>query len=52
MRNLHYRVLLQKEPEGRCTGNPLPAGPMYPTGYIERTGTGTGEMIRGFREYE
>ena len=31
---------------GSVPGNPLLAEPMYLTGYIERMGTGTGDMIR------
>ncbi len=31
---------------GSVPGNPLLAGPMYLTGYIERMGTGTRDMIR------
>ena len=38
------------EPHGSVSGNPLLAEPLYLTKYIERMGTGTGDMIRRCRE--
>ncbi len=37
-------------PHGSVPGNPLLAEPLYLTKYIERMGTGTGDMIRRCRE--
>jgi ATP-dependent DNA helicase RecG len=39
-----------REPHGSVPGNPLLAEPLYLTQYIERMGTGTGDMIRRCRE--
>jgi predicted HTH transcriptional regulator len=39
-----------REPHGSVPGNPLLAEPMYLAQYIERMGTGTGDMIRHCRE--
>ena len=39
-----------REPHGSVPGNPLLAEPLYLTKYIERMGTGTGDMIRRCRE--
>ena len=39
-----------REPHGSVPGNPLLAEPLYLTQYIERMGTGTGDMIRQCRE--
>jgi ATP-dependent DNA helicase RecG len=39
-----------RQPHGSVPGNPLLAEPLYLTRYIERMGTGTGDMIRRCRE--
>jgi len=39
-----------REPHGSVPGNPLLAEPMYLVQYIERMGTGTGDMIQRCRE--
>ena len=39
-----------REPHGSVPHNPLLAEPLYLTQYIERLGTGTGDMIRRCRE--
>lgn len=39
-----------REPHASVPGNPLLAEPMYLAGYIERMGTGTGDMIVRCRE--
>ncbi len=39
-----------RNPHGSVPGNPLLAEPLYLTKYIERMGTGTGDMIRRCRE--
>ncbi len=39
-----------REPHGSVPANPLLAEPLYLTQYIERMGTGTGDMIRRCRE--
>ena len=39
-----------REPHGSVPGNPLLAEPMYLAQYIERMGTGTGDMIRRCRD--
>jgi predicted HTH transcriptional regulator len=39
-----------REPHGSYPANPLVAEPLYLAGYIERMGTGTGDMIRRCRE--
>ena len=39
-----------REPHGSVPGNPLLAEPMYLAQYIERMGTGTGDMINRCRE--
>ncbi|MEK7768952.1 MAG: Fic family protein [Pseudomonadota bacterium] len=39
-----------RDPHGSVPGNPLLAEPLYLTQYIERMGTGTGDMIRRCRE--
>ncbi len=39
-----------RRPHGSVPGNPLLAEPLYLTRYIERMGTGTGDMIRRCRE--
>ena len=39
-----------RHPHGSVPGNPLLAEPLYLTKYIERMGTGTGDMIRLCRE--
>jgi ATP-dependent DNA helicase RecG len=39
-----------REPHGSIPANPLLAEPLYLTQYIERLGTGTGDMIRRCRE--
>ncbi len=39
-----------REPHGSFPGNPLLAEPLYLTKYIERMGTGTGDMIRACLE--
>ena len=39
-----------RHPHGSVPGNPLLAEPLYLTKYIERMGTGTGDMIRRCRE--
>lgn len=39
-----------REPHGSVPHNPLLAEPLYLTQYIERMGTGTGDMIRRCRE--
>ena len=39
-----------RHPHGSVPGNPLLAEPLYFTKYIERMGTGTGDMIRLCRE--
>ena len=39
-----------REPHGSVPGNPLLAEPLYLARYIERMGTGTGDMIRRCRE--
>jgi ATP-dependent DNA helicase RecG len=39
-----------RQPHGSIPANPLLAEPLYLTQYIERLGTGTGDMIRRFRE--
>lgn len=39
-----------REAHGSVPGNPLLAEPLYLTKYIERMGTGTGDMIRRCRE--
>ncbi|WP_407712287.1 ATP-binding protein [Butyricimonas virosa] len=46
-----------REPHTSIPANPLLAEPMYLTGYIERMGTGTGDIIKqcvakGLREPE
>lgn len=39
-----------RHPHGSVPGNPLLAEPLYLTKYIERMGTGTGDMIKLCRE--
>ena len=39
-----------RQPHGSVPGNPLLAEPLYLARYIERMGTGTGDMIRRCRE--
>ena len=39
-----------RQPHGSIPANPLLAEPLYLTQYIERLGTGTGDMIRRCRE--
>ncbi|MDD5306231.1 MAG: ATP-binding protein [Deltaproteobacteria bacterium] len=39
-----------RQPHGSVPGNPLLAVPMYLSGYIERMGTGTGDMIARCRD--
>ena len=39
-----------RKPHGSAPHNPLLAEPLYQTQYIERMGTGTGDMIRRCRE--
>ena len=39
-----------RQPQGSIPANPLLAEPLYLTQYIERLGTGTGDMIRRCRE--
>lgn len=39
-----------RKPHGSIPANPLLAEPLYLTQYIERLGTGTGDMIRRCRE--
>ena len=39
-------LAMLREPHGSVPGNPLLAEPLYLTQYIERMGTGTGDMIR------
>ncbi|MBM4044299.1 MAG: DUF4062 domain-containing protein [Planctomycetes bacterium] len=39
-----------REPHGSIPGNPLLAEPLYLAKYIERMGTGTGDMIRRCRD--
>jgi predicted HTH transcriptional regulator len=39
-----------RQPHGSIPANPLLAESLYLTQYIERLGTGTGDMIRRFRE--
>lgn len=39
-----------RQPHGSVPGNPLLAEPLYLAKYIERMGTGTGDMIRRCRE--
>lgn len=50
--NLPSTLTLERlrEPHGSVPQNPLLAEPMYLTKYIERMGTGTGDMIRLCRE--
>jgi predicted HTH transcriptional regulator len=50
--NLPPPLTLEKlrEPHGSVPGNPLLAEPLYLAKYIERMGTGTGDMIRRCRE--
>ena len=50
-------LAMLREPHGSVPGNPLLAEPLYLVKYIERMGTGTGDMIRlcraaGLREPE
>jgi predicted HTH transcriptional regulator len=39
-----------RQPHGSVPGNPLLAEPLYLTKYIERMGTGTGDMIERCRK--
>ena len=39
-----------RHPHGSVPGNPLLAEPLYLTQYIERMGTGTGDMIKRCRD--
>ena len=43
-------LAMLREPHGSVPGNPLLAEPLYLVKYIERMGTGTGDMIRLCRE--